>query len=239
LKVVISFCLSIFISLQALAQLAELPSMKIETQDARNIITWNSQFDGIKSIAIQRSADSVKNYVTIGVVSKPKKGLGTFTDTKPVSGKNYYRLSINFAGDIEWFSNTYKVYLDSATIAKSIEGAIQSGTTNSIAPPTNTNTNTTTTTTVTPVSTVFHYTPSTKVFTNPYTGHINVNIDEAVGKRYSVRFYTPAKEEVLRIARITKKVLVVDKNNFNSTGTYMFELYNGTDIIETGYVTIY
>lgn len=231
----ILFFICLLCTWKAEAQLADLPAMNIMTQGARNIISWNSQFDGIKSIAIQRSTDSVKNFVTIGVVSKPKKGIGNYTDEKPVAGKNYYRLSVNFAGDIEWFSNTYKVYLDSATIAKSLEQAIQSGTSKSILPD---KTNNTITPTL-PVDTVFHYTPSAKVFTNPFTGHININLDDAVGKLYSVRFYTPDKEEILRISRVTKTRLVVDKNNFNSTGTYLFEVYLGEDLFESGYITIY
>jgi hypothetical protein len=219
------------------AQLTDLPAMLIETKDAINTISWQCQFDGVKSIAIQRSTDSVRNFVTIGVVNKPKKGVGSFHDTKPVSGKNYYRLSINFAGDLEWFSNTYKVFLDSATIARSIEKAIQSGTSNSILPTTD---NTSKGTDKTPViDPIFRYTPSTRVFTNPYSGHINVSLDNTVGKRYSLKFFTPEKEEVLKVGRILKKFIVVDKNNFNSTGTYQFELYDGSELVESGYVTIY
>lgn len=216
--------------------------MSIMTQGAKNLINWNCQFEGVKSIAVQRSTDSIKNFVTIGVVSKPKKGLGNYTDDKPVAGKNFYRLSVNFTGDIEWFSNTYKVFLDSTTIAKSLEQAIQSGTSKSILPEkdkTTTGTNTTVNIPPPPVDTVFHYTPSSKVFTNPFTGHININLDDAVGKLYTVRFYTPEKEEILRVPRITKTRLVVDKNNFNSTGTYLFEVYLGEELVESGYVTIY
>lgn len=209
--------------------------MNIMTQGAKNIISWNCQFDGVKSIAIQRSSDSVKNFVSIGIVSKPKKGMGNYTDEKPVAGKNYYRLSINFTGDIEWFSNTYKVFLDSATVAKSLEQAIQSGTSKSILPDKTTGNNSV----VLPVDTVFHYTPSDKVYTNPFTGHINISLEDAVGKLYSVRFFTPDKEEVLRVSRVTKTKIVVDKNNFNSTGTYLFEIYLGEELKESGYVTIY
>lgn len=211
-----------------------LPEMNIVTENAQNILTWNAQFDGIKSIAIQRSADSVRNYVTIGVLTAPKKGIQTFTDTRPEVGKNHYRLSVNFAGDLEWFSNTYKVNLDSATIAKSLNEKIASGTTNSKSVP-NTNTSNNTTTT----SADFYYTPSSKIYTNPYTGHININLEDARTKKYSIRFYDPKKNEVLKISRVLKTVLILDKNNFNSKGTYKFELFDGETLVEAGYVTIY
>lgn len=214
-----------------------LPSMNIVTENAQNILTWNAQFDGIKSIAIQRSADSVRNYVTIGVLTAPKKGIQTFTDTRPEVGKNHYRLSVNFAGDMEWFSNTYKVILDSATIAKSLNEKIVSGTTNSKSVPTTNNSNNNVNTTTS--SNDFYYTPSAKIYTNPYTGHININLEDAKSRKYSVRFYDPKKNEVLRISRILKTVLVLDKNNFNSKGTYKFELLDGETLVETGFVTIY
>lgn len=43
-------------------------------------------------------------------------------------------------------------------------------------------------------------------------------------KKYAVRFYDPEEKEVLRIARISKTVLILDKNNFNARGTYHFKL---------------
>jgi hypothetical protein len=211
----------------------QLPAMLIVTDNAKNVLSWTCQFDGVKSIAIQRSADSVRNFATIGVISAPKKGVQTYTDTRPQIGKNYYRLSITFAGDVEWFSNNYKVIMDSAVIAKSLEGAIKSGTTNAIDAPTSNNTTTKT------ESTDFYYTPSTRIYTNPYTGHINIDLEDALSKKYSIRFFEPNKTEVVRISRVTKTKLVLDKNNFNARGTYNFQLFDGSVLVETGYVTIY
>lgn len=214
-------------------QVPVLPAMQIVTDKAENILTWNCQYDGIKSIAIQRSADSVRNYVTIGVLTAPKKGIQTFTDKRPLLGKNSYRLSILFAGDVEWFSNTYKVILDSATIAKSIEEAIKSGTTNAKEAISTNGTNNSN------QSTDFYYTPSTRIYTNPYTGHINISLEDALSKKYSIRFFDTSKNEILRISRVLKTTLILDKNNFNSKGTYSFQLFDGTVLNETGYITIY
>jgi hypothetical protein len=207
-----------------------LPSLSISTEQASNKLTWFCQYDKVKSIAIQRSADSTRNFVTIGVVQNPKKGINMYKDLHPVLGKNFYRLSIEFGGDIEWYSNTYKVILDSATLAKSLANKLETGTTNAI--PIGTSTNET-------VSNAFYFTPSSKVYTNPYTGHINIEIDDALSKRYSLRFFDPAKNEVLRVSRISKTKLILDKNNFNSKGIYSFQLLEGTVMIESGFVTIY
>jgi len=214
-----------------------LPAMAITTEQAQNNLTWYCQYDGIKSIAVQRSADSVRNFTTIGVINSPKKGMGSYRDTHPVVGKNYYRLSIEFGGDLEWFSNTYKVFLDSATIAKSLEEKLKTGTTNAITATTSDKGKSETTESSTPKA--FYFTPSSKVYTNPYTGHINISLEDATAKRYSLRFYDPSKNEVLRISRISKPMLILDKNNFNSRGIYSFQLFEGSSLVEAGYVTIY
>jgi hypothetical protein len=213
---------------------SKLPYMSIVTEQGQNMLNWNSQYDGIKSIAVQRSTDSVRNFTTIGIINAPKKGMGAYKDQHPLVGNNYYRLSIAFSGDLEWFSNTYKVFLDSATIARSREARIQTGISKEQAL-----TKTDSVAAAEAPSTDFYFTPSSKVFTNPYTGHINIVLPDAIGKRYNLRFFDTEKVEILRVSRITKATLVLDKNNFNSKGVFSFKLFEGTELIETGYITIY
>src|ERR1043165_1812618 len=76
-----------------------LPDMVGTTQKGVNILSWTSQYDGLKSIAVQRSADSTYNYVSIGYVKNLKKGPQAFIDGHPVPGKNWYRLYIVFNSD--------------------------------------------------------------------------------------------------------------------------------------------
>ncbi len=216
------------------AQAPQLPAMNIVTDKAINIISWTNQYDGVKLIAVQRSSDSVQSFTTIGTFPSPKKGEMSYKDLRPIPGKNHYRILVLFAGDVEWYSNTYKVILDSALIAKSILNSIESGNTNSkssYSNTTNDNSNST--------ATDFYYTPSNRVFTNPYTGHINIQIDDAPQKRYQLKFYTPDNKEILRISRISKSILILDKNNFNARGVYSFKLFENEKLVESGYVTIY
>lgn len=224
--------LLILISIPCLtiAQVPDLPSMKVVTESAQNKLSWNCQYDGVKSIAIQRSSDSVKNFITIGIINNPKKGVQSYLDERPMIGKNNYRLYILFSGDVEWYSNNYIVALDSATIAKSHQGVVPSGYTNA-----NTNYENGNSGTVTD----FYYTPSSQIYTNPYTGHININLKDALSKKYSIKFFDPKKNEVLRVSRVSKPVLILDRNNFHSPGTYNFQLFEGSVVVETGYITIY
>jgi len=256
-----------------------LPAINIVTEMAENKLSWYCQFDGVKSIAVQRSADSVRNFATIGVINTPKKGNGTYKDLHPMIGKNYYRLSIEFGGDMEWFSNTGKAMLDSAMIAKTLEvkaaealAASEAAKTleanaaamaakkaerekalkalkeeAALSKPKMTSAEVkaekraelkeTVTAPAEPVA--FSFVPSAKIFTNPYTGHVNIKLADALSRRYNIRFYDPAKNEVLRISRVSKPSLILDKNNFNSRGIYSFQLFDGTTLVESGYVNIY
>ena len=319
---------------------APLPAIMVSTEQAENNLTWYCQYEGVKSISVQRSADSVRNFTTIGLINAPKKGNGTYRDLHPTVGKNYYRLSIAFGGDLEWFSNTYKIILDSATIAKvqqekaaaalavietmkAAEAAAQAAAEQQAASERALNalkeearvaklneaaekkaaqlekekaaaataalikaakkvdniaqektealaemkaksnvdklekekvtstaeskldkkvakkekSNLLIEPVVAPAP--FTFVPSTKIYTNPNTGHVTIKLEDAWNRRYSIRFYDPSKNEVLRISRVSKPSLVLDKNNFNSRGIYSFQLFDGSAVIDTGFVTIY
>jgi hypothetical protein len=319
---------------------APLPAIMVSTEQAENNLTWYCQYEGVKSISVQRSADSVRNFTTIGLINAPKKGNGTYRDLHPNVGKNYYRLSIAFGGDLEWFSNTYKIILDSATIAKvqqekaaaalaliesmkAAEAAAQAAAEQQAASERALNalkeearvaklkaaaekkaaqlekekvaaataalikaetkvdniaqektepiaemkvenkvdklekekvtpavesklekkvakkekSNLLSEPVVAPPP--FTFVPSTKIYTNSNTGHVNIKLEDAWNRRYSIRFYDPSKNEVLRISRVSKPSLVLDKNNFNSRGIYSFQLFDGSAVIDTGFVTIY
>ena len=319
---------------------APLPAIMVSTEQAENNLTWYCQYEGVKSISVQRSADSVRNFTTIGLINAPKKGNGTYRDLHPTVGKNYYRLSIAFGGDLEWFSNTYKIILDSATIAKvqqekaaaalavietmkAAEAAAQAAAEQQAASEralnalkeearvaklneaaekkaaqlekekaaaataalikaakkvdniaqektealaemkAKSNVDKLEKEKATPTAESkldkkvakkeksnlliepvvapppFTFVPSTKIYTNPNTGHVTIKLEDAWNRRYSIRFYDPSKNEVLRISRVSKPSLVLDKNNFNSRGIYSFQLFDGSAVIDTGFVTIY
>ena len=236
MKHIFAILFTITIGQGAFAQDAEiptLPALKIETKNGANHLSWFNTYDGLKSVVIQRSTDSVLNFVTVGNIPNPKSGVQTFIDNNPLLGSNFYKVRILFQSELEWFSNTYKVVLDSATIAASRMRSLTTGSTNA------TTTDEKETKTNTKNNTDFYYEPSTQVYTNPYTGHIMISLSDAREKQYSLRFYNPQKEEVLYISRIKQSHIVLDKYNFNARGTYFFKLFEGENIQETGYVTIY
>ena len=212
---------------------AQLPNINVTNVRGRNIVNWINNLDGIQSIAIQRSNDSIKNYLTIGTLGKQKKGNGVFADEHPLIGKNFYRLMILFDGDIDWYSNKTSIALDSTTLAQ----LNSTSTTNNKFPLIINNGSDSIE--IKPSEKEFTFTPSVHVYTNSFTGHININVEDAIGKRYSLIFYNSDKKEVLKVDRISINESVLDKHNFNGKGTFSFSLQEAGVEIEKGFVNVF
>lgn len=261
------------------------------------VLSWISQFDGVKSIAVQRSSDSAVNYATVGYVKNLKKGRQAFIDGHPLPGNNWYRLFIAFNSDLTWQSNRFKLYVDSATLAAkrvlppndSLQklavkikidtnaSPAKANTSSSITPattppvvnaPKTTTINTTTTNSPVVTSPVadpenpadtllniidklvitipdpneinsYTYVKSEYVFTNPFTGHINMELPDIKKHKYSIQFFDDKDKKVLELLKVSESPLILDKRNFQKKGLYRFELMKNKEKLETGYITIY
>jgi hypothetical protein len=218
---------------------AQLPKLNVNFSKERNFITWTNQYASLMKISVQRSSDSTKGYVTIGNIDKPKKGEGIFVDATPLKGRSYYQLIIKFSEDVEWFSDRRSVYVDSTIQANPTEVKVTKVE--------NTKVETSKTKVETPIEVKppsppppveFTFTPSNHVYTNTYTGHININLENTISRRYAIVFYDTKKKEALRIDRLGHDNTVVDKHNFNGHGVYSFILREGETEIEKGFVKI-
>ncbi len=211
----------------------DLPAIASVSDKGINILSWSNPYEsGIQSIAIQRSADSNYNFVTIGYVPDLKKGPQTFVDAHPMPGLNWYRLIILFKSDMEWKSNLARLHVDSAAIANrkqlpdndSLQKLVSKagGATEALK-----NLNT------------ISYPKSQYVFSNPFTGNINIEIADAFQHTYSLVFYDQEDHVVLRIDRINDKVVILDKRNFQNTGVFKFKLFKNKEEFDKGFVTLY
>lgn len=236
-----------------------LPDILGASDKGINILSWTCQYDGIKSIAVQRSSDSVYSYATIGYVKNKKKGPQAYIDGHPEIGTNWYRLYIVFASDLTWYSNRIKIEIDSATLLN--KGVI---------PPNDslqqyaTSIKMETSTIVNPDENAaenerqqiianlsidipepdeinqFTYIKSQYVFTNPFTGHVNVELPQEDGVMlYTLTFYNIDDVQVLDIPRFSEKEVIIDKRNFKNKGVYKFTLIKNREVIEEGHITIY
>ncbi len=214
-----------------------LPDIAPVTQNGVNVLSWANQYDGIKSIAVQRSNDSVYNFATIGYVKDLKKGPQGFIDGHPNPGTNWYRLYIVFSSDLTWFSNRAKLIVDSAQLMQkrvlppndSLQKMVNTLSLSSGTVPDPTEIN------------AFTYIRSQYVFTNPFTGHVNVELPDQADKKsdFSLIFFDNSNKRIFELPKITEPVVIIDKRNFQRKGIYKFEMRRNRDLLETGYITIY
>lgn len=213
-----------------------LPEIGAVTKDGINVLSWlNPYTSGVKSITIQRSSDSTYNYSTIGFIKNTATDAQTFVDAHPLLGTNWYRVVVIFNSETDWKSNLVKLVVDSAAIANrkplppndSIQAIV------SKMPKAEVNTET-----ITNLNSV-SYQKSKYIFTNPFTGNINIELQDALTASYSVRFYDQQGKEVLEIPRVNDTVVILDRRNFQSPGLFKFKLFKGKEEFDTGYITIY
>ena len=86
-----------------------LPRITMININGSVIIKWRNEFPAItKTINIQRSYDSVRNFSTIGSVPNPQKPENEYIDAKPPYARMYYRVFIAFEGGNYVFSKVAK-----------------------------------------------------------------------------------------------------------------------------------
>jgi hypothetical protein len=241
------FLLSIFFSRQVAAQ-PQLPEVIGAAQHGLTLISWTAQFDGIKSIAVQRSSDSVYNFTTIGYVKNTKKGPQGFVDGHPMPGKNYYRLYIAFSSDLTWFSNRLRVEVDSAQIlAAGIippNDSLQKLVPRAISALSGLKFDSTTGSLLgniklpTLVPNTPEIVPSIYVFTNPFNGHINIELPDVKTKAYDIRFFDNAEKMILEIPRVNESPVILDKRNFQRKGYFHFEILRDREKWEKGIIVV-
>ncbi len=254
----------------------QLPDLLGGTQNGMNVLTWICQYEGIKSIAVQRSADSVRNFSTIGYVKELSKGPQAFIDGHPLAGNNWYRLYIVFGSDLTWYSNYLKLEVDSQQLlqqkvlppndslqkfaagVKTVESNASSGkpvagtargrsshikvtldTARSVKAPKEVQTPSIRIPDVTTDADPATYIKSQYVFTNPFTGHVNVEISEVNKHVYSIHFLNKENVPIMEVPRIHEPQVIIDKRNFPKKGIYRFDLFMDNKKLETGYITIY
>jgi hypothetical protein len=85
----------------------------------------------------------------------------------------------------------------------------------------------------------YSYIKSEYIYTNPFTGHVNIEIADAKTAKYNLEFYDNKNVKILEVPKISEPNIVLDKRNFQRVGMYKFELYKDKVKLETGYITIY
>ncbi len=206
---------------------AQLPVIKVLSVRGRAVISFQNQYPDLMSITLERSNDSTKNYIPIGTLNAPRKGENAIADENPYVGKNFYRLRIYFNKETEWYSNKLGVTISAEDMVKNDTVSLTSKDAGIIVTEPNAD-----------VVPEFQYVPSTHVFSNTYTGHINIKLPDAKSKRYSLNFFNADKKNVLHIDRISNPDVILDKRNINYKGIISFSLEESGVEVEKGFVNL-
>lgn len=235
-KLLIGFLFSFaLLPFQSMAQ-PTLPQIGTVSKDGINILSWmNPYTTGVTSVSIQRSADSTFNYETIGLIKNIASANQTYVDSRPLLGNNWYRIVVLFSSGTDWISDVVHLSLDSSEIAgrkqlppnDSLQQLISSM--KAVSPEQ----------AVANINQSASYAKSPYVFTNPFTGNVDIDLKDALEKNYSLYFYDQNGNEVLKIPRINDTNVILDKRNFEKAGLYKFKLVKEGEKFAEGYITIY
>lgn len=188
-----------------------LPKISVTQLGKRVLISWNNPFTNVSNINVQRSADSLKNFKTIGSLLNVGPGINGFTDPKEfIPSNGYYRLFISFQGGSYVFTHSKRPGLDTLNNIQQIETPVVTGISDN---PRNL------------------FVPSPHIFTGK-DNNIIISLPNASHQKYSVKFFQEDGTFLFEIKRITQSYLTLDKANFLHSGLFIFELYDNRIIIE-------
>ena len=83
------------------------------------------------------------------------------------------------------------------------------------------------------------YPTSKYIFTDPFSGNINIQLPQFEDFHYSIKFYTLEDQFLFNIPRIVEGEIILDKRNFQKLTTYKFIIYRDDKEFEKGFVTIF
>lgn len=218
-KTLYTTCLSILACCATSHAQDTLPRLTVRNISNKIIISWRTTYGAkISTINIQRSADSIKNFTTIGSVLEPNNRENGFVDSKAPSPNMFYRVFIAFDGGRYIFTRSYKPFIDTTSPPSPIvEPQATEPTKTVIAPATP------------PVPTGFI--PSKFIFTGK-DNNVVIELPDAGTSKYSIKFFDENDIPVFEIGKVSDPYLIIEKVNFLHAGWFYFKLYENGVIKE-------
>ena len=229
-----------------------LPGISVKNFSGKIIVSWKNEYPlEVKTINIQRSYDSTKNFTTIGTVLNPQNTENGFVDEKPPYNKMYYRVFISFDAGAYVFSEsvrpvkgtaqplpliTIDPYKDPAKDTKTfpvIENPNErTGISHSDRPRPDNLKNSERTNNPHPEikSEPITY-PSRRIYTGR-DNNIVVHLANIETRKYSVKFFDEENKPLFELNRIKDDFLIIEKVNFLRAGWFYFEVYDNGKLIE-------
>lgn len=214
-----------------------LPRISVKNISNQIIVSWKNNYGAnISNINIQRSFDSVKNFITIGTVLNPMSKENGYVDSKAINPNMFYRVFVAFEGGTYIFSRSHKPVIDTfKQQAKDVQGirdALGDFTTSGIVPLTTVEEN------LLPASkkpvkprVPQGFVPSKFIYSNKENNLI-VSLPDAGTQHFSLYFFDDKDRPVFEIKKIKEPFLIVEKVNFLHTGWFYYHLYDDGILLE-------
>ena len=188
----------------------------------RIIVSWTNNYQRVKQISIQRSADSLRNYKTILTVPDPMSRQNGYADTKAASDNMFYRLFIVLDGAMYTFSSARRPVIDSTQMAEERKKLLDPFSIDVNKPEKSIDSTLKTNGDSKNKPNIF--VPSMYVYT-ARDGNIHLNLPNADSKKYSVKFYDENDNFLFEVNNLKDQSLIIDKTNFYHAGWFKFELF--------------
>lgn len=222
----IFFCL--FAAQTGTAQTVTAPQQSlrfsvIELSAGLHKISWNNPYRQAIQLAVQRSADSLKNFRTILSAKNPELEANGFTDyTAPHSGNVFYRIFVTLEGGAFFFTQVIRAQKAAAVVPKAVpKPAAPVVKKDSIVPPK----------IVIPENPFLNKKPSKFVYTDA-RGYLVIALPKAAINRYKLIIYDTNGSILFTIEQIRETELIVEKVNFLHSGWFNFELLENGLLLE-------
>lgn len=239
---VLSFILLTLIALTAAAQNDTLPRFSLIAKEGKITVSWINRYPAAQQISIQRSKDSLKNFLTIHSLPDPSLKKYSFTDERAPHDSLYYRVFVLIGGINYFFTPAKRPFRDTtkpAALMKAIDIKLldikkkeeakngeqkdnktdksDKETKQEDAPP--------------PPPKKPVWVPSVYVFTAD-DGNISVVLPEFKVKKYNIKFFDENDVPILELHDVKQSPLLLDKVNFLRSGWFKFELYENGKLME-------
>ncbi|MGE5108377.1 MAG: hypothetical protein ACM3H8_12580, partial [Sphingobacteriales bacterium] len=103
---VLSFILSIITTTWVIAQNDTLPKFTLKKKEGKVSLNWINRYPNAHQVTIQRSKDSLKNFITIFSLPDPSVHKFTYNDEKAPNDSMFYRVFILIEGTNYFFSGS-------------------------------------------------------------------------------------------------------------------------------------
>lgn len=236
-SLVLSIILSIIAITFVMAQNDTLPKFTLKKKEGKVSLSWVNRYTNAHQVTIQRSKDSLKNFITIFSLPDPSLYKFTYKDEKAPNDSMFYRVFILIEGTNYFFSTSKRPFKDTAkevTVQKTIsikgfeikkqeeaktESDKKEETQNKEEKPEK------------PVVKKYVWAPSVYVFTAD-DGNVSIVLPDYKTKKYTIRFFEENDTPLFQLHEVKESPLLMDKVNFLHSGWFKFELYQNGQLME-------